>query len=291
MLTRLGARCLLGGGRSLAALCALGLGAGCAVDSLDRLGAGNALVRQEPDASAEPPLDVPLRPDALELDAGTATQLAPPSHALVPSDSDPGDGIPELSGELLPNPGFEQGHEGWFGLGPSRIFDVVDAHGGSRAILSTNRAATWDGPAYDITALIEAERAYAVSLWVRNELDTQMVMLTLKSVCSGQSTYARLATRVVGTEWLQLTSGFFVPPCATALEGLTLYVEGPPAFKNLLVDDASLRAVTLSGAGTATDAGSSSSSESNGTACRGNVSGHAASKGKPSENASCNGNG
>lgn len=291
VLTRLGARCRHGSGRGLAALCALALGTGCAVDSLDRLGAGDANIGA-PGADGSPALDEPLRPGSLPLDAGAATgpvQLVPTPE---PSE-DAGASVPSAGSELMPNPGFERGHDGWFGVGSSGIIDVLEAHSGSRAILSTNRAATWDGPAYDIRPLVQPWRAYAVSAWVRNELDTQMVMLTLKGVCNGTTLYARLATRVVATDWLQLTSGFFVPDCSEGLESLTLYLEGPPAFKNLLVDDVSLRQVTLSGdAEEATDAGATSgtASTSNTASCSGNTSAHASSNGNASSNASCNGN-
>ena len=118
----------------------------------------------------------------------------------------------------------------------------------------------------------------------RNELDTQLVMLTLEGLCNGASLQARLATRVVATEWLQLTSGFLVPECPSGLQSLTLYVEGPPAFKNLLVDDVSLRQVTLSGEAEQTSSPTSPS-------CTG-ASGHAASNGNGNSdsNPSCNGN-
>lgn len=287
VLTRVGARCLQGGGRRLAALCTLVLSVGCAVDSLDRLGAGHSSVGL-PGADAGPTLDGPLRPDSLPLDAGTATGPSLSEPTLLPL-ADAGSDVPSAGRELLSNPGFEQGHEGWFGLGESGILDVLEAHGGSRAILSTNRAASWEGPAYDIRSLVQPWRAYAVSAWVRNELDTQLVMLTLKGECNGVALQARLATRVVATDWLQLTSGFIAPDCAQGLQSLTLYVEGPPAFKNLLVDDVSLRQVTLSGeAQQATDAGSADGSGVK--ACVGNVSGNAASHGKPANNRSCNGN-
>lgn len=219
-----------------------------------------------------------------------------PANGEAPGDAG-SSGTPVVGRELMPDPSFEEGHEGWYGFGNSRIVDVLEPHSGSRAILSTNRAATWEGPAYDIRSLVDATQAYSVSVWVRNELDTQMVMLTLKSVCDSEITYTRLATRPVAVDWLQLTSGFFVPECATGLQELAVYVEGPPAFKNLLVDDVSLQTVELSGqAQEASDAGAPSesaaagSSSSSSASCNGNVSGHASSNGNASTNASCNGN-
>jgi hypothetical protein len=75
--------------------------------------------------------------------------------------------------------------------------------------------------------------------------------------------YTRLATRAVGTGWMQIATSFFAPECSQ-LDELLLYVEGPPAYKNLLIDDVSLQAVSLGGevASTETDVGTSSSAAS-----------------------------
>jgi endo-1,4-beta-xylanase len=214
------------------------LGSGCAIDDLNRLGAGRVSISAGPDAGTDSQLGDPLRPDhSVNADAGlgavTADAAAPPS----------------CGPELLPNPGFEVGHAGWVGFGDSRILDIVDAHSGIRAILSTNREYTWEGPSYDIQPLVTASKPYAVSAWVRNELDTHNIMLTLKSTCADDTTYTRLATRAVADDWLQLDASFLAPDCAD-LEELTIYVEGPPAYKNILVDDVSLRSISLLGSDT-----------------------------------------
>jgi len=220
----------------VAALVALLLGAGCAVDDLNRLGAGRASIRAGFDAGlGAGQLDDPLRPDtslpASVLDAGAPAIAADAGLA--------GDGP-----ELMPNASFEAGHDGWIGFGNSRILDVLEAHGGQRAILSTNREQTWEGPSYDIQSLVVPTKPYAVSAWVRNELDTSAIMLTLKASCGNDTTYTRLATRVVTSNWQQLDASFFGPDC-TDLEELSVYFEGPPAYRNILVDDVSLRTITL----------------------------------------------
>jgi len=213
-------------------LLSLALGSGCAIDDLNRLGAGRASISAGPDAAAPVAgLGDPLRPDSSSItDAGVE---------IIADANVPGNGP-----ELLPNPGFEAGHAGWLGFGLSRILDVVDAHTGSRAILSTNRQFTWEGPSYDIQSLVLASKPYAVSAWVRNELDAHNITLTLKATCNGDTTYTRLATRAVADEWAKLDASFLAPDC-TVLPQLSLYVEGPPAYKNLLVDDVSLRSISL----------------------------------------------
>jgi len=211
------------------------LGSGCALDDLNRLGAGRASISAGPDATApDPRLADPLRPDhSLNADAAVSANDA---------------GAASPAPELLPNPSFEDGHEGWLGFGDSRIYDVLDAHTGDRAILSTNREHSWEGPSYDIQALVTASQPYAVSAWVRNEFNAHNVMLTLKVTCGSDTTYTRLATRAVADDWLQLDASFLAPECADLAE-LSVYVEGPPAYRNVLVDDVSLRSISLPSSG------------------------------------------
>jgi Carbohydrate binding domain len=221
-------------GTALAAFCGLVLGAGCTTDHLDRLGSGRAPISEGSHATGtDAELGDPLRPNNTELDAGA---IATRTDA----------GAPAPSPELIPNPSFESGHAGWFGLGDSRILDVADAHTGSRAMLSTNREASWAGPSYDVRSLVVAKQPYGVSAWVRNEFGTHPIMLTLELECGHDTTYTRLATRAVASDWLQIDASFFAPDCPD-LEKLSVYVEGPPANKNLLVDDVSLHSISLSG--------------------------------------------
>jgi len=209
-------------------------GAGCAVDDLSRLGAGSAALGAGATASTD--AGPPLLADHLQESRPSRLDLA------SPVDAGP-DAASSVLPELLPNPSFEGGHDGWMGFGDSRIIDVADAHSGSRAILATNRQWTWEGPGYDIRSLVSAGEPYAISAWVRNEFDSDSIILTLKTQCSGEETYTRLATRAVGADWMSIDASFFAPSCAALeeLEELVIYVEGPAAHKNLLIDDVSLR--------------------------------------------------
>jgi endo-1,4-beta-xylanase len=141
------------------------------------------------------------------------------------------------------------------GFGDSRIIDVADAHSGGRSILATNRQWSWEGPGYDIRTLVNAGEPYAVSAWVRNEFGSDSIILTLKTQCSGEATYTRLATRAVGAEWMPIDASFFAPACALTeeLEELVIYVEGPAAYKNLLLDDVSLRSAPITANASATE--------------------------------------
>lgn len=239
------------------ALAALAFAA-CTTDGLDRLGAGLGSIGSA-DAGPDRDLGEPLRTDSTSSvppDHSLPTST-PPDHSvppgppalLVPEDAGPpavgADAGPAEPGpELFPDPSFEAGHAGWLGFGVSRITDVLEAHTGSRAILSTNRTATWEGPIYDILPLVVPAQPYAISAWVRNEVGTHNIMITLKATCGSDTTYSPLSTRAVATQWQQLDASFIMPDCAD-LKGLSVYIEGPPAASNVLLDDVSLRAITL----------------------------------------------
>lgn len=231
---------------ALWALLSLAVGAGCAVSDLERLGAGSAALGA--DAAAPPDAGSPIAPNHLQ--EGLPPKLSFPGP--VDAGSDAASSTPATP-ELIPNSSFEGGHAGWMGFGDSRIIDIADAHSGGRAILATNRQWTWEGPGYDIGALVNAGEPYAVSAWVRNEFGSDSIILTLKTMCSGEETYTRLATRAVGAEWMLIDASFFAPACAAVekLEELVIYVEGPAAYKNLLLDDVSLRSAPLASSATA----------------------------------------
>ena len=236
------------------ALAAWVFAAACTTDGLERLGAGRALISSR-DAGADRELGDPLRTDSVPPDH--AIPSTPPDHTgppgpptlVVPEDAGPAPigadaGLAQPGPELFPDPSFEAGHAGWLGFGDSRITDVLEAHTGNRAILATNRNATWEGPIYDILPLVLPGQPYAISAWVRNEIGTHNIMITLKTTCGDDTTYSPLSTRAVATQWQQLDASFIVPDCSD-LKELYVYVEGPPATYNVLVDDTSLRAITL----------------------------------------------
>jgi hypothetical protein len=225
-------------GRGVACALVLALSAGCATDDLNRLGAGRGAITDGSHPTSNN-TSLPNLIDAGTADAGASTQPAASVDAGVVTPTSP---------ELIPNPSFEGGHEGWSGFGDSRIVDVAIARTGVRSIMSTNRVQPWEGPSYDIEPLVNAGQAYGVSAWVRNEYGTHIIMLTLKIKCGDDVDYTRLATRAVASEWQQLDASFFAPDCEE-LQELLIYVEGPPAYKNVLVDDISLRSIAFSESG------------------------------------------
>jgi hypothetical protein len=250
------------------------LSAACTTGGLDRLGAGLASIGSR-DAGPDRDLGEPLRKDSSSIPPDHAIPSTPadrsvpplPPALVVPEDAGAtppvgsDGGAAEPGPELFPDPSFEAGHAGWLGFGESRVTDVLEGHTGNRAILSTNRNATWEGPIYDILPLVLPAQPYAVSAWVRNEVGTNNIMLTLEATCGSEITYTPLSTRAVATQWQQLDASFIAPDCADLTE-LSVYIEGPPATYNVLVDDTSLRAIRLPAADKSVSASNGASAAS-----------------------------
>jgi hypothetical protein len=160
------------------------------------------------------------------------------------SDLTPGDGGVLLN--LLSDPGFEGGHEGWLPFGDSTILDV-DGEGrdGSRCIHVTERPSTFSGPGSPaLEALVEPERRYRAEAWVRMETDADTVGISLKSFCTQDTapTYTQLTSAAASAaDWTFLSGEFSVAAAATCtLTELLFYIEGPDPINAFYVDDVGL---------------------------------------------------
>ena len=137
---------------------------------------------------------------------------------------------------LLQNPGFELGTVGWYSLG-GQLYPVSDpVKQGGLAAKCSLRTQTWMGPAQDILPLVQVDRDYLLSAWVRvSGANSARVNLTLKKV-EGSTTWTHLASADVGNlGWTKLLGGFKLAAGSNPSE-LTIYLEGPPSGVDLLVD-------------------------------------------------------
>jgi hypothetical protein len=144
---------------------------------------------------------------------------------------------------LLPNPGFEAGHEGWRAFGPpGTIIDDIDegAHGGERCLVVRERTMSSSGPLLDITSLLEPDvAAYGLGAWVRIPSGTARVDVNVRVRCEDALTsYVWVAGGVVSGDWTELSGQFTMPSCT--LTDLSVLLDGPAADVDLYVDDVSL---------------------------------------------------
>jgi hypothetical protein len=169
---------------------------------------------------------------------------APPTEDEDPEPQLPSGPIvvpPAAGGNLLTNPGFEDGMTGWEAWGGQLSVVADPVHAGSSSGKASSRTDTWNGGARDILALVEAGKTYQASAWATTSGSGQTVALTLKTVCGATEEYLTLAssTTMVGT-WTELSGTLTVPSCS--LQSLMLYVEGPSVGTDLFIDDMSLSA-------------------------------------------------
>jgi endo-1,4-beta-xylanase len=137
---------------------------------------------------------------------------------------------------LVANPSFESSLDGWTTWGGTLSRSSATAHQGAQSALHTGRTADWQGPVYSLTALAQTGYSYTASAWAQIAT-ADPLNLTAKIVCDGAEQYVNLASLSgVPGQWVFLSGILSVPQCTTLGE-LDLYVNGPPAGVDLLVDD------------------------------------------------------
>lgn len=178
--------------------------------------------------------------DPLELD--DALGRKPAYYAMVDGLA----GVPAdaegLAPNLIANASFEAGADGWFGFGVPSVTTDSHEHSGRRAGLAAGRTDNWQGPAIDVTGLVQAGWVYDASAFVSIQgAASDAVRLSAKITCQGQaSTFTTLdADSASQNAYVGLSGALSVPLCP--LSEVVLYVEGPAAGVSLLVDDVALR--------------------------------------------------
>jgi endo-1,4-beta-xylanase len=178
--------------------------------------------------------------DPLEYD--DALVRKPAYYAMV-------DGFVGLSADapgavpnLIGNASFEAGTDNWFGFGiPNVTLDSRD-HTGERAGLAAGRSDTWQGPAIDVSALVQPGWVYDASAFVSiRGATTDAVRLSAKITCQGEAdTFSTVATGTANRHsYVPLAGTLSIPLCTQPQ--VVLYAEGPAAGVSILIDDVALR--------------------------------------------------
>ncbi len=180
-----------------------------------------------------------------------------PPLDLPPTPAEPFPTVP-TGDNLLENPGFENGTDGWMGWGADLTSTDDPVHDGSGAGLASGRTESWNGASQDIFTKTEPGTTYLTSVWIL-ALDpsapsgqggaggagstssggpSQSVSWTLKSSCGDEDTFSAVASADVELgQWVELSGTLDVPTCED-LDELVLYAEGADAGIDLVIDDA-----------------------------------------------------
>jgi Carbohydrate binding domain len=183
-----------------------------------------------------------------ERDAGAAATTAPPPATDPPTtvapDTTTTPTVTTVPGNLVGNPGFETGTDGWRPLGAARLDLVGVAHEGNWGIRVTGGSDAAPGVAYPTVTTTKAKGVlYQGSAWVRASHPGQTGEIRLLEYVDGQRFAIFRAGLVLGdTEWHSLRVAQLVHAKGSTL-ALEVIAPKLPANANLTVDDVVVRLV------------------------------------------------
>jgi glucuronoarabinoxylan endo-1,4-beta-xylanase len=139
---------------------------------------------------------------------------------------------------ILINPGFESGTEGWAGRSCTIEAVKTVAHSGSGSAKATGRTANWQGVKQSVFDKMVNGKAYRVSGWVRLEnAASAPVALSVEQQDGKGTNYHNVASATATDSNWVLLSGDFTLDVNGTLSFLDVYFEGPAADVNFYVDD------------------------------------------------------
>lgn len=169
--------------------------------------------------------------------------------------------LPDAAGtmpNLIANGQFETGAMGWGGSGAQVNRVVLNAedqceevdsgldNAGASALLVSDRSENWSSAIYDITSLVRPGLSYQGEVFAKL-IHATADTITLSAVvqCEGaDSQYFDLGSVTASaSKWLSASGTLTLPECAIA--NASLYVQGPAAGVDYLIDRVSLRPEVL----------------------------------------------
>jgi glucuronoarabinoxylan endo-1,4-beta-xylanase len=139
---------------------------------------------------------------------------------------------------ILVNPGFENGTEGWAGRNCAIEAVTSVAHNGSGCVKATGRTANWQGVRQSVFDKMVDGKTYRISGWVRleNAANATVILSVDQQDGSGNNYHNVASATATDSNWT-LLSGDFTLDVNGTLSFLDVYFEGPAADVNFYVDD------------------------------------------------------
>jgi endo-1,4-beta-xylanase len=164
------------------------------------------------------------------IDAVSVAQVAPPPG---PPGNTTGASASFESGTL----------EGWKSRtgGETVANSTADAHGGTHSLLTTNRTATFQGPAFDVTNVMFNGSRYFVSVWAKlapGQTATQLRVSLQRNIGTITTFHTVVGnTTVDANAWVRLQATYDM---ALANSQVTMYVESASGTPSFYIDDFSI---------------------------------------------------
>jgi glucuronoarabinoxylan endo-1,4-beta-xylanase len=167
--------------------------------------------------------------EPLKLPANSITTLA-----LSAGDKD----YSENNTNILINPGFEKGTEGWGGRGCPIEAVSTPVHSGSGSIKAAGREAAWQGVRQSVFDTMTDGKTYKISGWVKlDNAPSGEVLLSVEQQDDSGTHYNTVArATVTDSNWV-LLSGNFTLDVNGGLTVLDVYFDGAAPGINFYVDD------------------------------------------------------
>ena len=186
-----------------------------------------------------------------ESSAARLPNLLPPAPTTTraaattpsPSSSRP---APGQNGNLLADPGFETGLDGWSAVGKAGLEQVEEGRSGDWSLRMTRGSSRWPGALHTEVVSLKADKRYEASVWVKASKPGIEVQVNLFELRGGK----RFAVDTVGAivqagEWQRLDVSHDTHRPGTTL-ALELLAPTLASGTGLLVDDLAVRATSAS---------------------------------------------
>jgi hypothetical protein len=144
------------------------------------------------------------------------------------------------AGNLLANPGIENGTTGWTGTSCTLEAHTDQPHSGAAYLWVKNRAGEWDGPRQDVSSNLVNGTTYTTDVWVRMKdyPDQARIVFWMDTSLGYYSNYLTSAT--VGTTWTNVSTTATLTWSGT-LNAAYWEVETQSSSQEFMIDDATLR--------------------------------------------------
>jgi len=139
---------------------------------------------------------------------------------------------------ILVNPGFENGTDGWEGRNCPIEAVKSPVHSGSGSVKASKRNANWQGVKQSVFDKMANGKNYQISGWVRlDNAASGRIALSVEQQDGKGTNYHNVATATaMDSNWV-LLSGDFTLEVSDTLSVLDVYFEGPDPNINFYVDD------------------------------------------------------